>query len=183
MAYLEYLNTNYPVRNTADEKAAFRDWAVAEAEKLGYPARVEENEKHNNVVIGDPENAPVIFTAHYDTPRQSLTPNLMLPANRALFWIYNIGIGVVLALLALAGSRLISSLSGYPISERTGWMIWYLSYIVLFVALFKIVLFGSKNKHNYNDNTSGTAAVMTLIERLHGDTSADFILFDDTKSW
>lgn len=181
MAYLEYLNKTCPVRNTAEEKAAFRDWAVKEAEGLGYKASTEEKEKHCNVVLGDPERASVLFTAHYDTPRRSLTPNLMLPTNKALFWAYNIGIGVLLAVIALLGSRLISHLSGHPISERTGWMIWYISYIVLFVALFKLVLFGPKNKFNYNDNTSGTAAVMALAARLKGSDKAAFILFDDEE--
>ena len=181
MTYLDDLNQNHPVRNSAEEKSAFRDWAKREAEKGGYAAAPEENEKHTNLVIGQPDQARVIFTAHYDTPRRSLVPNLMLPTNKALFWAYNIGLGVVIALIALLAAKGAQRASGFEMDQFKGWLVWYVTYLVVLAALFKILLLGPKNKHNYNDNTSGTAAVMELARALQGDGRAAFILFDDEE--
>ena len=51
-------------------------------------------------MIGSPEGADVIFTAHYDTPRRALIPNLMLPLNPVLKWIY-----IFLPVLAMLAGR------------------------------------------------------------------------------
>ena len=181
MSILKSIDQTHPIRNTEEEKAAFRGWAISRAESFGYTAKTEQNEKHRNVVIGDPESAEVVFTAHYDTPRRSLTPNLILPLNKKLFWAYNIGISLILVAFALAASNGIRTLSGYGQNEKPGFLIWYLSYFVIFVGLFKFVLFGPKNRHNANDNTSGAAAVLDLAKSLAGDRRAAFILFDNEE--
>ena len=74
--YLSAIDQQFPIRNNAEQKAAFRKYALAQAGAV--PARAEENEEHTNLVFGDPAAARVIFTAHYDTPRRGLLPNLML---------------------------------------------------------------------------------------------------------
>lgn len=181
MTYLDFINQTYPVRNSAREKEAFRAWAVSEAGEQGCATRAEEDGKHLNLVFGNPEQARVLFTAHYDTPRRALLPNLMLPTSKGLHWAYNIGISLILVVIALIVSNLIRKWSGYSQSETAGQLIWYFSYLILFVGLFKFVMFGPKNKHNYNDNTSGTAAVMELVKVLGADERAAFILFDDEE--
>ena len=58
---------------------------LEEAVKNGIKnARTENNDDHINLIFGDPGRAKVIFTAHYDTPRRMLFPNLMLVTNRML---------------------------------------------------------------------------------------------------
>ena len=181
MSYLDHLDQNCPIRNTAEEKEAFRAWAIAESDKLGFSARTEQNDGHDNIVIGDPESAKVLFTAHYDTPKRALTPNLMLPENRVLFWVYNLGISFLLVGIAILAGLGVRALSGYGNEEMTGRLIWLATYTIVFIGLFKIVLFGPKNEHNRNDNTSGAAVVMELCSRLKGDKNAAFILFDNEE--
>ena len=65
MNYLEQLEAQYPVRKTRAQKQAFRDFALEEARRLGYDARVEQSAMGSNVVIGNPDGARVIFSAHY----------------------------------------------------------------------------------------------------------------------
>ena len=103
MSFHTYINDNYPIRKTDEQKKLFRDWAVQQATSLGYTARVDSlgrKGQHNNVVIGNPHSAKVIFTAHYDTPARSLFPNLMVPRNVPLFIAYQfMVIGALIILL------------------------------------------------------------------------------------
>ena len=51
----------------------------------------------------------------------------------------------------------------------------------LFWSLFMLLMHGPANRHNRNDNTSGTAAVLSLAEKLSGVPGVAFILFDDEE--
>ena len=172
--YLSFLNGHYPVRHTKDEKRAFFEYVQKETDGK---ARIEQNSWHSNIVIGDPNKAKVIFTAHYDTPWRAFLPNLMLPTNRLLYLAYNISIALVLLAPAIAGSFLILKLFSLDRMSRPGSAVWFLSYLILYVGLFILVMFNGKNRHNYNDNTSGTAAVLELCKAVK-DENAAFILFD-----
>ena len=181
MDYLSYLNKNYPVRRSADQKAAFRNFALEEAKKAGLPAAEENDEEHVNLVIGSPESAEVLFTAHYDTPRRALIPNLMLVTNKVLHWLYVIGIPLIMVAIALGCAFLILKWTGYESGGRVGQLIWFVSYMVIYFGLFFLLLYGPTNRNNFNDNTSGTAAVLELARRLQGDKKVAFILFDDEE--
>ena len=66
----------FPIRKTAEQKKAFREQAQPFFEKLGYAVKVEKGSfGAQNVVIGDPDHAKYLVTAHYDTPAN--TPWLM----------------------------------------------------------------------------------------------------------
>ena len=79
MSYISTLVEKFPIRRSKAQKAAFRAWFQEEAARLGYEAQVEEKGGHQNMIIGDPEKAQAIFTAHYDTPMHSLFPNNYQP--------------------------------------------------------------------------------------------------------
>ena len=100
MSYLEKIVSQFPIRRKAEQKKAFRDWAVTEIRAMGYNVKVEQNGVgcHENIVVGDPEKAPVLFTAHYDTPSTIGLPNLMMPRNPVLAFAY-----VMLMVLILLG--------------------------------------------------------------------------------
>ena len=55
--YLSEIDGRFPVRNSAEQKAAFREYALAEARTGAVPAREEENEGHTNLIFGDPAAA------------------------------------------------------------------------------------------------------------------------------
>ena len=52
MTYIDQLQERFPVRKTRTQKQAFRDFALEEAQRLGYDARVEQSAMGSNVVIG-----------------------------------------------------------------------------------------------------------------------------------
>ena len=180
MSWLETLVEKFPVRKSAAQKDAFRQWVVLDAAKsLGYEARVEENNgfiKSRNVVIGDPETAEVVFTAHYDTPATIGLPNIMIPRNLPLFYGYQILLVGGLLLIALAAG-LLGALAGLS-PEGAYWVGW-----LVYMTLLVMLLAGVANPHNVNDNTSGVAAVLELMERLPEEarSKAAFILFDNEE--
>ncbi len=180
--YLSEIDERFPVRNKPDQKQAFRLYALEQAAESGIKeAKVEDNEKHLNVVFGDPDKAKVIFTAHYDTPRRMLFPNLMLVTNRALYWAYNLGIVGIIWIASFVVSVAVNRLLHLNVSVFRDRLIWLFFYYVLYYIMFIPVFRGPVNKHNRNDNTSGTAAVMELMEKLKDRPDVAYILFDDEE--
>ena len=179
MSILDSLIKDCPVRKSARQKESFRGFITDTLAKKNIEARVErtKNGKNDNIVIGNPEGAKAIFTAHYDTPCASLFPNIMIPRNLLLFWLYQF-----LPLIALVG---ISLLGGYLVGISV--LGSYEAFLVCFLALYYSGYFLGfrtfENKNNANDNTSGVATVMSIIERLDDATlgSTAFILFDNEE--
>lgn len=176
MSIFNEINTRFPVRNTPEQKQAFRDYVQG---LNGLDAKVETLEKHDNVVIGSPETAKVIFTAHYDTPRNMLIPNLMIPASKPLFYLYQMCVIVPLLVISVGAGLFVMSRGEGLLWQEAG----VLTYAVLYFCLFFLIMKRGINKTNYNDNTSGTAAVLDLALKmpdLYRDKVA-FILFDDEE--
>lgn len=179
MNYLQQMNEQFPIRKNLEQKDAFLKWALAQAKAMGYTARVEENGRngaHRNLVAGDPETAKAVFTAHYDTPAVMPFPNLMLPRNLPLYFLYQfliVGVLIVLSFIPAVG---IQAAFGEPGLTR-------LIFMILYFGLLLLILLGPANKHNVNDNTSGVAAVMELMASLSGSErdSVAFILFDNEE--
>ena len=172
--YLNHVNDLFPVRRTKEQKENFRKYALDEAKKLGIDAKVETIKEHNNVVIGNPETAKVIFTAHYDTPAASLFPNLMMPRNLILAYLYVFGYPIIISLLSLAVSYGIVKLCNLPF-ELTA-----VIFIVLYLGSFYLMTRAFTNKHNKNDNTSGVASILSLMAENKGKDVA-YILFDNEE--
>lgn len=176
MSIFNELIVRFPVRNTPAQKQAFRDYVCA-AE--GLNAKVETLEKHDNVVIGDPGNAKMIFTAHYDTPRSMLFPNLMLPTSRVLFILYQAAVILALLVPSVAAGVLVMNAGEGLLWRELG----LLTYVVIYFGLFFLVMRRGINLNNYNDNTSGTAAVLELAKKIPEEmrSKAAFVLFDDEE--
>ncbi len=178
--YLNDINGRFPIRNSREQKKAFRAYAISEAQVAGYTARtVPENGGHDNVVIGEPEKAQTIFTAHYDTPRRALFPNLMLPTNPFLKFAYLFAVIVPMLAIAILAGVAVRKLTG--LEGMAGRFVYFGVYVAVYLGLFLLMFLGPANKHNINDNTSGTAAVLTLAQKLAGDPSTAFILFDNEE--
>lgn len=184
MSHLDELNKKYPVRRTAEEKAAFRGYITEHVEAKGGEIKTEttKNKKNENVVIGDPLTADVVFTAHYDTPGRSLFPNIMIPRNQVLFYAYQfVPVIVLLALtflLTLIGGVIGALIMGY-VEERLIFVLFLLFYYVIFYFMF----FAFKNPKNYNDNTSGVATLLEIFDKLTPDQlqKTAFIFFDNEE--
>ena len=176
MSFIEMLNEKYPIRRKAAQKQAFRAWFLEQAQGMGYSARVEETGGHQNVVVGDPEKAEVIFTAHYDTPAASFLPNVMTPRNKPFFWAYQM---LQVSVLVLLGVTV-----GVPLAVMTGDdYIGFLAGYAVYMGCLFLMIFGPANKHNVNDNTSGIAAILETMAKAPAEKreKAAFILFDNEE--
>ncbi len=151
--------TDFPIRKSRAQKERFRAWLQENLEELGYRPRVEHCKgivKSDNVVVGDPDSAQVLLTAHYDTCAVLPVPNFITPRNMLVLLLYQL---LVLALIMipaiLAEVILLLIWQDAPM--------WLCSLLVYGLFLFAVwwMLAGKANKSNVNDNTSG---VMTLLE-------------------
>ncbi len=176
MSIIASLIEGFPVRRSKEQKAAFRAWAIEQGAKLGFPGQTVTADKHDNVVFGDPLAAKVTFTAHYDTPARGLFANRMLPRNRGLAELRKWG---MIGAYILAGSAV-----GVPVGLIAGnWRVGFMAGWLVYMALVMLMLVGPANKHNVNDNSSGTAAMLEIMARIPAQdrAKAAFILFDDEE--
>jgi len=181
MKYLEFLNETFRVRRTAEQKKAFREYVLEEVNKTGIlEAKVETtgNKKNENVVIGDPLTAKVVCTAHYDTPMRAPFPNIMIPRNRLVFWLYQF-VPVLFVLAVSLGIPFGIDALLYDLSMQETMLIFLTLYYALYFGLFR----GAKNPNNFNDNTSGVAVILSVVASLNAEQAKEvaFILFDNEE--
>ena len=170
--YLNEINDKFPIRRKKVQKDLFFDYVRSE---LGEEiVRVEVIDKNNNIIIGDPEKAKVVITAHYDTPAASVVPNMMLPTNRLLGMMVNMIYPVLLSIACIAIALIAVNLLG--LHGEYAAVIYVFLYLGIFYSTTRLVA----NKHNKNDNTSGVATVMTLAKYSENDNVA-LILFDNEE--
>ena len=178
MTVCEQIAALFPVRKNKAQKTAFRQWVMAEIAEMGYPVRVEENDKgrQQNIIAGDPEHAQVTFTAHYDTPSTILLPDLQIPRNFPVYLLWQ--------LFLIGGMLLLSFLAGMALGLLTqNGDVMILGFFGAFVLQMVLQLNGFANRHNVNDNTSGVAALLEAMQRIPEEDrqKAAFILFDNME--
>lgn len=187
MSIIQTLVEQHPIRKTKAQKAAFRAWFMNWAKAQGYSACEEEAKglfRSTNVIVGDPEHAQAVFTAHYDTPPVMFMPNLITPCNKLFYLLYQLLMvpfmvlpGICLGMMAGHALRILTDNADLA-SRMSG----FVTLIGVYTTL-GVMMFGPANKHNVNDNTSGVAAVMELMKRIapenRGKTA--FILFDNEE--
>jgi len=164
----------FPVRKTKKQKAAFREAAQSYLTGLGYSTQVEKGALGSrNLVIGCPDQARYLVTAHYDTPARMFAPNFITPTNFPVYLLYQLVLTAVIfgtggILGWLAGRILNNSLAGAYIGVVVCWLL-----LILLMA-------GPANPRNANDNTSGVVTVLetakALPEQLRDQVC--FVLFD-----
>ena len=178
MTAFDKINEKFPIRRRKEEKENFRSHLINELSKKRITAREEKAEKGNstNLIIGSPETAKLVFTAHYDTPARSVVSNLMMPRNPILLYLFHFLPIIFILALSLVPALLISEITG--IAELYAGV-----FLVIYFGLFYLLYFAITNKNNFNDNTSGVATVLQLIEKLPEEKLEDFafILFDNEE--
>lgn len=164
----------FPVRKSKKQKQAFRDAVQSYAENLGYPVAEEKGSfGSRNLVIGDPENAKFLVTAHYDTCAVLPFPNLITPCNFWLFFGYQLLIAAFLLTVPMIPGLLVGILAG---NRDAGWWIWYVGFWIMLA----LMLVGPANKNNANDNTSGVITALEIARTLPKNqrNKICFVLFD-----
>lgn len=165
---------NWQVRNTKKQKQAFRAFLK---EKL--PGLAEERAGAlggTNLVLGDPDKAQVVFSAHYDTCTVLPFPNYLTPKNILLYILYNFVIVAAVFALVFVVSRLTAALfHSFSISYFSG-------LAVCFLCLF-LMVGGKPNPHTANDNTSGVVSLCEIYQALSEEErqKAAFVFFDNEE--
>lgn len=164
----------YPVRKSKKQKRSFREAAAAYAAARGYETREERGRFGcRNLVIGDPEAADYLVTAHYDTCARLPFPNLLTPCT---LWAF-LGIQALMVILLLAVALgldiAVSVLSG---SRGAGIAVYYCALVLEIICMYV----GPANPANANDNTSGVVTVLEILGTLPEGQRKKvcFVLFD-----
>lgn len=164
----------FPVRKSSKQKQAFRDSIQEYVKTLGYESKVEQGSfGSRNVVIGDPENASYLVTAHYDTCARMIVPNLVTPCNFFAFVLYQLFVTLLLLLPSMGSGILVGVLADDPSLGRK-------VFLLCLYALLLLLMYGPANKHNANDNTSGVVAVLEIAKSMPQQhrNKVCFVLFD-----
>ena len=164
----------FPIRKTKTQKSEFIETVTDYAGKLGYPVTVEAEKRGvRNIVIGKPDAARYLITAHYDTPASIGLPNFIAPNNPLCFF------GIQFALIAVMLA--VSSAVGFGVywicgNERIGFLAGYFFYFAILILMLK----GPANRSNANDNTSGVVTVLKTLTELPEELRdrVCFVLFD-----
>lgn len=170
----------YQVRKSAKEKEHFRNWLTETLQQAGYAPKVEKGRTCgvccHNVVVGDPERAKVLLTAHYDTCAVLPFPNLITP--RSLFWyvVYQLVVLVGVMVLLTVVSFLLHALA---LSDWAHML--FIDGLLIFLLWWMVA--GPANRHTANDNTSGVVTILetalSLPEELR--ERVCFVFFDNEE--
>ena len=165
---------HFPVRKSGKQKEAFRSTVVSYLSSRGYDVAIEKgNLGVRNIVVGNPETARFLVTAHYDTPAALPFPNLITPCSVLPFLGYQVlTILIVFFIAFLPGLLLLPSGISTAVASR----IW----LLCLYAVLALMLVGPANKNNANDNTSGVVAVLEIARSMPENYRKDvcFVLFD-----
>lgn len=166
--------TAFPVRKNKKQKQAFRDAVQSYAEDLGYDVAIEKGSfGARNVVIGNPESAQYLVSAHYDTPACMIIPNLITPCNLLAFLGYQFAVTALIFFTAMIPGLILTM---FGLDSEIAALVWLL---MLYVIL-GLMMLGPANRSNANDNTSGVVTVLETAKALPEELRDQvcFILFD-----
>lgn len=164
----------FPVRKTKKQKDAFRSAVQPYAESLGYKVTVEKGSfGSRNVVIGDPEKARYLVTAHYDTPASIGLPNFITPCNPFIYILWQFALVGILIVVSIA-----AGLGFFLVTGNDAWA--PTAALTVYWVFLLLMMFGPANKSNANDNTSGVVTVLSIaasVPEIHREKVC-FVLFD-----
>ncbi len=161
---------HYQVRKTKAQKTAFIEYIKGLSYRMGYSCQIEEKKSNGtrNIVIGNPDTADIVYTAHYDTCARLPFSNFITPKNFLIYFVYqiiislvivaipyilSIALGFIAMLLFPSQIDLIPSLSGL------------FAYIII-IAFMLLLMVDPANKNTANDNTSGVITLIGIMASL-----------------
>lgn len=182
----ECVFNDFQVRKTKKQKTKFINYIKDIAEYHGYSAKIEKGSfGARNIVIGDPDSAKAVYTAHYDTCPRLPFPNFITPKNFLFYLLYQILITVILLAVMFAAAFVLGVLIGlitkaFNMSEATVDLLISLGTLLAYFLLFFLLLDGPANKHTANDNTSGVITLIEIMLALPAEKRSDvaFVFFD-----
>ena len=181
---------NYQVRKTKKQKKEFGELVNSYAKPNGYPCRTEKGLfGAKNIIVGDPEKAKVVYTAHYDTCPQLPIPNFITPNKFSIYLLYQLllvlGIFVLyFGLCFIVGAAIGVALALLDVDPEAASPFLSLISLICFITVYALFFAGPANKHTANDNTSGVVTLLEIMRRMPEEKreSAAFIFFDLEES-
>lgn len=163
----DYILENCQIRKSNKEKTIFIDYITTRLSHNGYPidqdihieSRWKGIFKTRNILVGNPDEAEIFITAHYDTCAVLPFPNFMAPTNPFLFILFQLFIACIIILITGGIGFAFALLFNNPA------MAYPIFLITLWLLIFH-TMFGLKNKHTANDNTSGVILITQILESL-----------------
>jgi len=155
----ESIFEKFPARYTRKTKEPFIEQMKQSFREIGYTDEEMMIQQSafggKNLVVGPPD-ADILFTAHYDTPARNGWM-MLLPLAKYL----GMGLATLLStpiILFLVNPGLVLRLFGITLVDHAT-----LEAVqpLLFLAVL-LLMFGIKNPHNHNDNTSGCIGVYNV---------------------
>lgn len=172
----------YQVRKTKNQKTAFIDYVQHTAAAEGYECHTEPGYfGARNIVVGNPDQARVIYTAHYDTCARLPFPNFITPKNIGIYLLYQLALTVILlGIPTLLTVGIAALLSLTAVSESLRFLILYYGWLLFILVEMGLVMAGPANPHTVNDNTSGVITLLDIMQTLPTDLRGHvaFIFFD-----
>lgn len=172
----------HEVRKTKKQKSAFIDYVTSVAKEQGYACTTEQGPMGaRNIVVGSPDKAKVVYTAHYDTCAVMPFPNFITPKNFLIYLLYQLVIVLFVYVPVFAAvylSYFVCAFAGA--SEGVALAV---GEIVLFAGMFLmlwLIAAGPANKHTANDNTSGVTTLLDIMCALPEEKRNEvaFVFFD-----
>lgn len=161
----------YQIRKNKKQKDAFISFLLSHFPELKVESYKRSRSK--NLILGNPSQAKVLVSAHYDTCARMPIPNFITPLNPILSILYGFVLIVPIFLIVFAINYLLSSIINS----------FALKYWISFALIYYLTILGPANPHTVNDNTSGVIALCELYQSL---TEADrqkvcLIFFDNEE--
>ena len=161
----EILLHEHGARMTRKHKSEFREFIADLSKSLGYDSKVENCFLAKNVVVGNPSEADIVLTAHYDT-----APNM--PYKAIMKQVVGLGIGT-LALTGIGmlftehainncGPEAIDRMMDISMMISSIPMLSLLGYSGMSAYIMGFA--GGENQCNYDDNTSGVLTLISLMD-------------------
>lgn len=144
----------YQIRKSKKQKNAFIAFLQSIFPELKFEHHKGSGSK--NLILGDPNRAKILISAHYDTCAQLPIPNFVTPLRPVISISYGFLIIIPICLLVLIVNILLTPhINSYS-----------LRYWLSFALIYYITILGPANKHTVNDNTSGVITLCELYQRL-----------------
>ncbi|MCL1950706.1 MAG: M28 family metallopeptidase [Turicibacter sp.] len=176
---IQELLGSYQIRKTKKQKQAFIQWLENHATKHGYEIKKDDySQDGTNLIVGNPREASLYLTAHYDTPANLFIPIIagLNPLGFALSQLY---------LVAIMYFPLLILVWGIGLLNIDPMIIALVQAVMFFGYSLSLLHFVDKvpNKNNANDNTSGVSVLLALLEDLKPGERAEicFVFFDEEE--
>ena len=171
----------HEIRKSKEQRRRFREWLISYARSQGYAAREEAVAKNAaNVIVGNPAEADVIYTAHYDTCAVMPFPNFITPKSILIYILYQLILTAVLFIVPITVMLILAPM----VLRATGSNAIYLTMLIggyaLLIGILMLMIYGPANKHTANDNTSGVTLLVDIMTDMPSEMrhKVAYIFFD-----